>query len=141
MKRPDAMTREELQDEVVYLRGELGLLRDDDQIANLRRAYPMHRGAARLVMALRAAGQRGLTYQQLDEAIPQVHDSGGDRGIKIISVWASYARKALGPGVIETIWGKGLRLSPNGIALVDAALGNTPPSNRGARDDEDHDRR
>jgi len=132
MKRPEDMTRDQLIEEVAYLRSELGLLRDDDEIARLRRAYPMHRGAARLIMALRAAGHRGLTYHQLDEAIPQVKGTGGERDLKVLTVWAHYARKAVGSGVIETIWGKGLRLTPHGIALVDAALGKTPEQQRSA---------
>ena len=131
-KRPEDMTREELEEEVAYLRRELGLMRDDNEIAALRRAYPMHRGGARVVMALRAAAPRGLTYLQLDEAVPQIKGTSGERDLKIITVWTHYARKALGHDAIETVWGKGLRLTPSGIALVDAALGQTPEQQRSA---------
>ena len=116
------MDRHELEDEVVYLRSELGLMRDDDDLAALRQVYPMPRSAARLVLALRAAGQRGLTYQQLDDALPQVRGAEGERQLKVLTVWAHYARKALGFDAVETIWGRGFRLSPQGAARVDAAL-------------------
>ena len=116
------MDRHELEDEVVYLRSELGLMRDDDDLAALRQVYPMPRSAARLVLALRAAGQRGLTYQQLDDALPQVRGAEGERQLKVFSVWAHYARKALGFDAVETIWGRGFRISPQGAARVDAAL-------------------
>jgi hypothetical protein len=122
VKRPEDMARDDLEAEVVYLRSELGLMRDDDDLAALRQAYPMPRSAARLVLALRAAGQRGLTYQQLDDALPQVRGAEGERQLKVFSVWAHYARKALGFDAVETIWGRGFRISPQGAARVDAAL-------------------
>jgi len=122
VKLPEDMERDELEDEVAYLRSELGLMRDDDDVAALRQAYPMPRSAARLVLALRAAGQRGLTYQQLDEALPQTRGPDGERQLKVLTVWACHARKALGSDAIQTIWGRGFRISPQGAARVDAAL-------------------
>lgn len=132
MKSPEDMTREELEDEVVYLRSELGLMQSDDEVAHLRRAYPMSRAAARLVLALRAAGQRGLTYHQLDEAVPPVKGTAGDRNVKVLTVWVCHARKVMGAAAIETIWGRGVRISPTGAALVDAALNENLQHKRSA---------
>ena len=125
MTRP---TYEELEEQVAYLKSELGLVAESDALHTLRLAMRVpgsvgRRGPAMVVMALYKAHGRTLSKHQIMEAVPP--RSGGDdnREPKIIDVWVSRARKSLGRDAIENVWGQGARLSPQGMALVAGLLG------------------
>lgn len=118
MKAPENMTREELEDEVAFLRSEMGLSSSGTAVQLLRSGFGMDSGSARAVAALYSARGRVLTYFQIAEAMASEAE-----GIKrLVSVFVCRARGKLGRDAVETAWGVGYRLSPVGIAKIDAVL-------------------
>jgi len=118
---------EELEERVAWLESELGLQRAADVFAKIRAAMPavVHgnlRGRATgLVTALYKAEGRTMTSYQIMEALPAL--SGIDeRDPGIVKVWVCAARKTLGRDSIETVWGRGYRMTPAGLARVKAIL-------------------
>ena len=112
----------ELEEEVAYLRSELGLLADEDALLTLGRALGVSPVVARLVLALYRANGRLLTVTHLNDAVPSA--KGRDEYISQ-SFFASLvclARRPLGRDAIETAWARGYRLSPAGMARVAAIL-------------------
>jgi DNA-binding response OmpR family regulator len=130
MKRPEDMTREELEEEVAFLRSELGWSLRETDLELLVAAYPMRKSSARLVMALYRVAPRLLSVWQLDRIVEATQSE--DRDPKIINVMIHFARRGMGADAIKNVWGQGYRLTPHGIALVDAALGKTPEQQRSA---------
>lgn len=113
---------EALQEEVAYLRSELGLRVDLDHQARLRQALSLRPQTARLILILHAARGRTVPRAQLEEALPGAED----RGSNYLSVYVSFARKALGRDSIETVWGQGFRLSPATLAQLSLLLKDSP---------------
>jgi DNA-binding response OmpR family regulator len=119
---------EELEEEVAYLKSELGLQADADLIESLRRAMPLGglaskaHGAAHLVAALYRAHGRTLTRDQLMERLPS-RNGRDDRDDKLCAVYVCAARKTLGHDGIQNVWGRGYRLTDAGMAKVAALLG------------------
>lgn len=124
---------EQLEEEVAYLKAELGLVVGSDDIQALRGAMrdagsPDRIGRtspASVVMALYRAKGRTLSKYQLMEAIPPRDRAEDDRNEKIVDVWICRARKGIGRDALENIWGKGYRLTPVGMARVAAILSPT----------------
>lgn len=119
---------DELEDRIAWLESELGIQRNLDLVSRIAATIKDHGlqskrfGAAKLISALYLAKGRPLTTLQLMEAMPP-RDFGEDERLpKIVTVYVCYARKHLGRGIIETIWGKGYRLTDEGVAMVDAIL-------------------
>lgn len=115
---------DELEEEVAYLRSELGLVRDSDVIARLRdhmrgvEDAGGHRPhGAQVVAALYAAKGRPLTRLQLLDACPSRTGS-DERGTRLIDVWVYHARRSLGRDAIANVWGSGYRLTEIGMAKV-----------------------
>ncbi len=124
----DAERIAELEEENAWLRSELGLVVDGDQLATLRKTYEMATGAACLVLALYRAKGRLLNKLQLHEAIPAIWKDHDERCVKIVDVRICHARKGVGRDAIETICGQGYGLTPEGMEKVRAALGEQPAS-------------
>lgn len=121
----------ELAERIAWLESELGLQRDADGFARLRAAIPVGgpqsraAGVARLLGALFSARGRTLSCGQIVERIPS--PSGNeDRDTKLAAVYVCDARRTFGRGIIETVWGKGYRLTPSGMALVASILSGEP---------------
>jgi len=116
----------ELEEEVAYLRSELGLLADEDALLTLKRAMRVSPVVARLVYALYRSNGRLLTCAHLEDAIPS--KTGRDDYISqsFFGALVCLARRALGRDAIETAWGRGYRLSPAGMARVAAILAPAP---------------
>lgn len=120
----------ELEEEVEFLRRELGLAADKLAVERISEAMRNRAGAsrpaaARTVAALYAAKGRPLSRFDILERVPptkEPHADPLDRGANIASVWISCARKGLGPGVIATVHGSGYRLTPEGMARVAAIV-------------------
>lgn len=125
-KRPEDMTREELEEEVAYLRREMGVAEHADLIWRLRSRFRISPGAIEMLLALYRAGGKTLNKSQLEFAVDAEGARDRDYG-NIVNVYVCRIRKALGDDAIGTHWGRGFRLTPEGIALVDAALGIQPP--------------
>ena len=120
-KRPEDMTREELVEEVAYLRSELGATTDHDRdklIAALRTTL----AEARILSALYAARGRPVSNWRLAEAAPPGRMTADRNDVAAVKVWISRIRRKLGADAVLTIHGLGYALSPAGMAIVDAAL-------------------
>jgi DNA-binding response OmpR family regulator len=116
----DAERIAELQEEVAYLKAELGLVEDREKVDRLRAAYGLSPGSARLLLALYAAkGALRTTYQLLD-AIPPV--SGSDRDVSLVSVWVCHLRRAMGRDVVKNSFGLGYRVTETGMEQVRAVI-------------------
>jgi hypothetical protein len=117
----------ELEEEVAYLRGELGLTRNMEREHRLRSALRARNltthanGAALLLLALYAAGGAVRTPYQLLDAIPS-REHNEDRNPGVVVVYIHCARKAIGFDAIENVWGRGYRLSDAGAERVKALL-------------------
>lgn len=112
----------ELEEEVAYLRGELGLMKTADDVAKLRRAFRLTPQEAHLVLALYGAHGRPLSHYQLLERIPSIW-RGEHCSDNLTRVYVSKARKKLGiADYIATLWGHGFCLTPAGMDLIKAAL-------------------
>jgi hypothetical protein len=112
----------ELEEEVAWLRGELGLCLEATRIDAVMRGCRIPPGPARMLLALHDAGGRVLTVAALEAVL---HGQGDDlvAGSKLVGsqVWAVRAR--IGPGVIRNAWGLGYAITPAGAARVREALG------------------
>lgn len=123
---------EDLEEEVAYLKSELGLQEDAEAYRRLRAAMKAAAGnsgrfqAVGLVLALYHAKGRVLSRYQLLEVCPSPSGK-EDRDATIINVWVHQVRKALGSGVIENVWGRGYRLTDLGRQVVSAVLGEERP--------------
>lgn len=108
----------ELENEVAWLRSELGLRLDMEEIAKLSNAFGFSPNQSKLALTLLASNGRPVTRLQLDEAMP----GDADRSYSYVSVYISHIRQALGFDAIETIWGQGYRLTPAGADQIRAVL-------------------
>jgi DNA-binding response OmpR family regulator len=118
----DAERIVELEAEVEYLKRELGLILDGDQVLRLREVLRLSPTQAQTVLALYLAKGRVLSLAQLDERVP-APTAGDDREESYFRVVTRKIRIILGPGIIETVWGLGYRITGRGELLVAAALG------------------
>lgn len=131
MKRPEDMTREELVEEVVYLRSELGPAADHDR-DRLVIAFRTTLAETCILSALYAGKGHPVSNWRLADAAPAGRMTADRNDIAAVKVWISRLRKKLGADAISTTFGLGYALTPRGIALVDAALGNTNQQQRSA---------
>lgn len=121
MKSPDAMTREELEDEVVYLRGELGLTTSASAIGAVKAATGLSDGPARVLLALYRTKGRALAKHQILDTVPAQRTI-DDRDPKLADVWICRIRQATCFEAVDTVWGQGYAISPTGRAIVEKAL-------------------
>jgi DNA-binding response OmpR family regulator len=112
---------QELEEEVAWLKGELGLRLDADKIAVLSNAFGFSPNQTKMALTLLASNGRPVTRIQLDEAMP----GAPERSYSYVSVYVSHIRQALGFDAIETVWGQGYRLTPAGAEKIRAALAPT----------------
>lgn len=116
--RCDALT-----DRVVELEHLLGVRHDAADIEKVRKALGLRDGAARLLLCLYAARGRLVTNYHLADALPPI-DHGRDRQEDVlVKVLICSIRKAIGAASIQTVWGSGYRLTPEGLATVGHILG------------------
>lgn len=123
---------DELEEEVAYYKSELGGNLAADHVVAIKSA--MRGGSAhgracpaKLVLSLYRAKGRTVTKLQLLEAIPPKDGGEDERDAKICDVWVCQARQFLGPEIIETVWGRGYRISAYGTDLVGRLLGEIAP--------------
>lgn len=117
------LERERLEEEIAYLRSELGIQVSLTDQASLRREYGMPRGDAALALRLYNAHGRVVSAESLEESIPSRH--GGpvsDRCVKIVDVYICRIRKALGFEAIATACGLGYQMTPAGQEKIRRAL-------------------
>jgi DNA-binding response OmpR family regulator len=122
MKRPDQMTRDELEAEVAYLRGEVSGSAESTGRDHLRAALGLTESEAAILDALHKAKGAVVVNWRLAEAAPPGRMTYDRNDIAAVKVWVSRIRKKLGAETIATVFGSGYRLSPVGMATVNAAL-------------------
>lgn len=109
---------ERLEEEVAWLKSELGIGARALIASDVSRSLGVRPQVAELILLLHASHGRIVTKERFgDELWPDV-----DRSTNVLSVAISGARKALGYDAIETIWGKGFRLTAMGLSSVDALI-------------------
>lgn len=111
----------ELEAEVAFLRAELGYTRDGDLYVRLRDAWRLTRSEAAMLLRLYSARGRAVPNSVLLEALSE-----NDVDPAIVKVRISTVRQKIGQRLIETIWGLGYRLTPEGVAAVLGVI--EPPS-------------
>jgi DNA-binding response OmpR family regulator len=116
----DAERIEELEAEVEYLRGELGLSQEAAEVDALVAGCGLTATLARVVLALRQAGRplsRAALYDTVEHPFCKE-----DGDWKQIDVWITRIRKALGYEAVRTVNGFGYTLSAEGHAKLSAIL-------------------
>lgn len=121
MKAPEDMSREELEEEVAFLRDELGLSKQGARAAALVTAFGVTAMEAQLIAVLFGAKGRPVSNLILEERLETARNKGGSRP-GFIGVYVCRLRKYLGPLSITNVWGQGYAMSPEGLAKVSAAL-------------------
>ena len=119
-RSPDTMTREELEEEVAYLRGELNEAASERIFASLRRAFGLAPTETRFLIALYEARGRTLSHWIFDEKVPPV--TGQDRRSNVVAVYIWRIRQALGRGAVKSEWGRGYYLTAEGTETVSRAI-------------------
>jgi DNA-binding response OmpR family regulator len=97
------------EEQVAYLKSELGLRDDLDAVQALKEAFGLYNGEAFVLHALYAAHGRTLGRAIICEHLPLRNE---ERGLKIVDVYASRIRSKLGKDSILNSWGEGYRISP-----------------------------
>lgn len=121
MKPPAAMTREELEDEVVYLRSELRPALDHDR-DQLMMALRMTNAETLILSALYAGRGHPVSNWRLADAAPAGRMTADRNDIAAVKVWISRIRRKLGADAVLTIRNLGYALTTSGVAQVEAAL-------------------
>ena len=107
-----------LEAENAWLRDELGLCERLEDLATLH-AHGLKAGPAR--MLLRLMSGRAVSHQALSESA-MIPGSRYD-GFKLAQVYACHIRRLIGSDGLETLWGHGYRLTPEGRARSEALVG------------------
>jgi len=108
---------ERLEEEVAYLKSELGQVTDATLLGHLRVLYGIRPQAARIIERLYRARPKVLNQMRLAEALSGEGDS--DR---LVDVFVMHARKVLGHDAIITHRSFGYSIGPAGAAAMDAAI-------------------
>lgn len=119
---------EELEEEVAYLKSELGIREAGERIHLLRAALGVRPAVASFLLRLYDARGKLVTHQQLVDALPAVWCDREDRHEPITRVYCAYARKALGRDGIETVWREGYRLSATARDRIEVILAAPRPA-------------
>lgn len=121
---------EAMQEEVAYLRSELGLQLDATRLAALRREFGLSEHKARMVLVLFNAKGRVVSNAQLEDALPCKYRE--ERSSNFINATLSQLRRQIGKESIENVFGSGYRIS-DAMAVKVAALLPPLPEKRGRR--------
>lgn len=107
----------ELEEQVAWLKSELGESSDEALLASLQRRHGLTRTQARVLEVLCAAHGRTVPYRRLAELLGM--DGDGDPA-DTLKVYAYHLRKKLGSEAVFTVWGTGLVVGPDGVAAFEA---------------------
>jgi DNA-binding response OmpR family regulator len=119
----------ELQERVSWLESELGLQRSSAEWALLKRVFPASKDghgangvALKTIMALYHARGRPLSCLQIMEAVPPRGGGDDERYAESVRCWIVRARQIAGSDAIETVWGRGYRLSDVAMKKIKSVL-------------------
>lgn len=111
----------DLQEELAYLRSELGDRVRADEVEELKRAFGLTPQTARLLLVLHQARGRTMTRHQIEDAVPAKCED-DERTYGFVSVIVCQLRRRVGFRNIENIFAAGYRLSPEMNARVAAIV-------------------
>lgn len=121
---------DELAERVAWLESELRQQVGDTERDRLR-AWMRNRAGRHgahsmaIVTALYGAKGRVMREAAIMETMPPVNGGDDNRGSPMVKTYICNARKVFGAGAIITAWGKGYRLSPDGMELVRSIMEGT----------------
>lgn len=107
---------EQLEEQVAYLKSELGLTKDASQLACLKENLRLTDKQAEILMALRASNGRVISPGFLLDNFTNATDE------KVIDIHVCRIRKTIGFNTIGTVRGKGFYITSEGKSRVDLAL-------------------
>lgn len=113
----------DLEEQVAYLKSELGISRDMAIAARFKKAFGLTRGESSIVAMLYSSRFKAFTKDQLFEA---TRDAGRSEepGMKVVDVLMYRVRRRLGYQSICTIHNRGYALTPYGVEICDRAMAN-----------------
>lgn len=110
---------ENLREQVAFYKSELGLVSDAGRHAIFRRRWKLTPYEASLLDALYSRAGRLMTRDLL---MTKLYPDGDEPEIHIVNVFLCRLRRKVGPGLIETDWGHGYRLTPAGVSICYALV-------------------
>lgn len=116
--------RDALKEECAWLKGSASAEATAENSGLLQSAYALSPVEASIILELYGAHHRFLTYETLNERLPERWVN--SRHIKTLKVWAHRIRAKMGADVLDTVWNQGFRLTYAGIAKVDSTLASEP---------------
>lgn len=127
MKPAAEMTREELIEEVSFLRGVMYGDPSDDDLCKLKVAFRVYPSEARILLLLERAHGRTVAKWRLEEEVPPVRVESRSTETNSLAVRLSHIRSAIGRASIQTVLGVGCealgyRLTDAGRQVVAEAL-------------------
>lgn len=125
MMLPHKMSREQLEEEVVYLRGELALVQDRRALGFVAATLSLSPNEAILLVAMANANGRVVMRQHLFDAMERA-DRNYEPAEKNLDVYICRLRKKLPPASIRNSWGIGYSLVGEGLALIRGVMDATP---------------
>lgn len=114
-----ALRLQELEEEVSYLRRQLGIEQDIDRVGRLGAALGLTRYEAQVLMILY---HRTGSIVSKDTVMNAMYSGEDEPFIKIVDVYICKVRSRLGKDTILTIWGRGYQLSSVGQDMCRRAL-------------------
>jgi len=114
-----ALRVQELEEEVSFLRRQLGIEADRDVVRKLSDALSISRHEARFLSILYA--KVGGTVSR-DGLMDAMYPGLEEPNIKIIDVWTCKIRRKIGRDTIFTLWGMGYGLTPEGRSICQRAI-------------------
>lgn len=115
-----SIREQELEEEVSFLKRQLGIEADKDIARKLTEALGVTRYQARLLTVMYVRRGAILTKDALLDAM--YAGQADEPFVKIVDVFVSQIRRQIGGGAIRTLWGQGYGLSPEGLDLCSRAL-------------------
>ena len=112
---------QELEEEVRFLKRELGLDVERDKVGRLQTSLAITPHQARILYALYVARGRIITFDILHEMIP-AEDGAPRDSVEVFKVQICKMRRAVGSNAIQNVWGKGYRITHLGQMVVEDAL-------------------
>jgi dihydroorotase-like cyclic amidohydrolase len=119
-KRPEAMSRDELEEEVAWLRSNAAMALFDDRVAALMSDFGLTANEGRMALGLYLAGRPVSTRSAAAMTRPSDHHK--ETGPTLTKVYVCAVRRKLGAETIETMRGMGWRMTEAGRAMIAGSL-------------------
>ena len=107
----------QLEEEVAYLKSELGIAQDGDAVLALKMRFGMTPNTARFLLRLYRANGRVVTRNVLEDTLMHVTET-YEGYSDFTKVYAHRARNALGHDTLVTVRGVGYAMSPSGLKRI-----------------------